>query len=146
MSTDEVDSRQVGFLCICRKVCYNGMRWIMDRAEYPKMSDSFSEKVYSLGKALAGIVLLVFGLACFLFAAINLAKDASLAVVYFPLYPAHNRLDESRYIPLLACAYVPLILFSLGALGAGWRLVRPGKKSQEPTPFRIVTSVQDRSS
>jgi hypothetical protein len=40
-------------------------------------------------------------------------------VVYFPAYPAHNRLDESRFVPLLACAYVPLILLGLAGLVVG---------------------------
>lgn len=40
-------------------------------------------------------------------------------VVYFTLYPAHNRLDDSRYIPVLACAYVPLVFLCLAGLMAG---------------------------
>jgi hypothetical protein len=41
-------------------------------------------------------------------------------VVYFPPYPVHNRLDESRFVPVLACAYVPLILLG----GASLKLAR----------------------
>jgi hypothetical protein len=32
----------------------------------------------------------------------GLEGGRSIAVVYFPLYPAHNRLDDSRFVPLLA--------------------------------------------
>jgi hypothetical protein len=40
-------------------------------------------------------------------------------VVYLPAYPAHNRLDESRFVSLLACAYVPLILLGVAGLAVG---------------------------
>jgi hypothetical protein len=40
-------------------------------------------------------------------------------VVYLPAYPRHNRLDESRFVPVLACAYVPLILLGGAALAVG---------------------------
>jgi hypothetical protein len=184
------------------------MRWIEDGAEYPKMTESFSDKVCSLGRVLAGTVILVLGLAGCLFLAINLARDASLwllgrhtaaqvidsriemttaadpedvvvhcyieyqfatpagqvferstrvapnelvevggsvAVVYFPLYPAHNRLDESRYVPLLACAYLPLMLVSFAVLSVGWHMVGSGTRLAELTPLRIVTRRQNRS-
>jgi hypothetical protein len=45
-------------------------------------------------------------------------------VVYLPLYPAHNRLDESRYVPVLACAYVPLILVGIAGLALGRGLLQ----------------------
>jgi hypothetical protein len=173
------------------------------------MSDSFLDKVHSLGRALAGTALLVFGLAGFLFVAINLARDASLwilgrhttaeviasrieetaaanpedivfhcsiayqfktpqgqvftrtarvsanelvdvgttvPIVYFPLYPDHNRLDESRYVPLLACAYVPLVLLCLGVVGAGWHVIRPRAKPQGAMPLRAVNSTHSHPS
>jgi hypothetical protein len=40
----------------------------------------------------------------------GLATAGDVSVIYFPLYPAHNRLEESRFIPLLACTYVPLLI------------------------------------
>lgn len=45
-------------------------------------------------------------------------------VVYFPLYPAHNRLDESRLIPVLVLAYVPFVALSLVGLRGGLHLMR----------------------
>lgn len=49
------------------------------------------------------------------------------AVVYFPLYPAHNRLDESRFVSILACAYLPLVMVSWICLGLGWYLFQPAR-------------------
>lgn len=49
----------------------------------------------------------------------------SVEVVYLPLYPAHNRLDDSRLVPVLACAYVPLVFLSGAGLVWGWRLSEP---------------------
>jgi hypothetical protein len=54
----------------------------------------------------------------------SLERGLSVAVVYFPLYPAHNRLDDSRFVPLLACTYVPLVALSWAGLAAGRNLLR----------------------
>jgi hypothetical protein len=53
-----------------------------------------------------------------------LAVEEQVPVVYFRLYPQHNRLDQSRFIPAFACAYVPLVAAAVGALVAAWRLLR----------------------
>ncbi len=50
---------------------------------------------------------------------------AQVEVVYFPPYPAHSRLSDARYVPLLACLYVPVILIAAALLAAGWQLFRP---------------------
>lgn len=55
----------------------------------------------------------------------GLEKGGAVDVVYFPPYPAHNRLDDSRYVPVLACTYVPATALSLAALLSGWHLVQP---------------------
>lgn len=47
-----------------------------------------------------------------------------VTVVYFPLYPAHNRLDDTRLVPVLACAYVPLLLLGWAVLAGGRHLIR----------------------
>lgn len=57
-----------------------------------------------------------------------LQEGGPLDIVYFPLYPAHNRLEERRFMPVLACAYLPLIVLTWMALGLGWYLVRPGAR------------------
>jgi len=54
-----------------------------------------------------------------------LTEGGPLDVVYFPLYPQHNRVDESRYVTVLACAYIPLAVLTWGILGAGLYLLRP---------------------
>ena len=53
-----------------------------------------------------------------------LAVEERVPVVYFRLYPKHNRLDQSRFIPALACAYVPLLVVGVGGLVAAWRFLR----------------------
>ena len=53
----------------------------------------------------------------------GLKGGRSVAVVYFPLYPAHNRLNDSRFAPLLACTYVPLIGLGWAGLAAGRNLL-----------------------
>jgi hypothetical protein len=65
-------------------------------------------------------------------------------VVYFPPCPQHNRLDDSRYVPLLACTYVPVILIAAAMLAASWQLFRPaiqgrigeGEEAEENTRAR----------
>jgi hypothetical protein len=54
-----------------------------------------------------------------------LTEGGPIDVVYFPLYPQHNRIDESRYVSVLACSYVPFVLLAWGALVGGFYLVRP---------------------
>jgi hypothetical protein len=55
----------------------------------------------------------------------GMEEGGSIAVVYFAPYPQHNRLEESRYLPLLACGYVPLVIASLAGLLVGWRTLSP---------------------
>lgn len=55
----------------------------------------------------------------------SLEVGGPLEVVYFPLYPAHNRLQESRFVPVLACAYVPLAVVAWALLGLAFYVVRP---------------------
>jgi hypothetical protein len=45
-------------------------------------------------------------------------------VVYFAPYPEHNRLDESRFVTLLACAYLPFVMVGAILIVVGLRLVR----------------------
>lgn len=54
----------------------------------------------------------------------SLGEGSLVTVVYFPLYPTHNRLDEARFVPLLACAYVPLAFLTWAGLRVGWHLFR----------------------
>jgi hypothetical protein len=54
----------------------------------------------------------------------GLEEGTGMDIVYFPLYPAHNRLDESRFVSLLACAYLPFVVVGAVATAVGWRLFR----------------------
>ncbi len=55
----------------------------------------------------------------------GMREGERIAVVYFPPFPQHNRLDESRFIAMLACTYVPLVILGVVSLVFGWRLFRP---------------------
>jgi hypothetical protein len=63
----------------------------------------------------------------------GLEQGGSIAVVYFAPYPQHNRLEESRYLPLLACGYVPLVIASIAGLLVGWRSLRPALARRQGT-------------
>ena len=47
-----------------------------------------------------------------------------VSAIYFPLYPAHTRLEEGRFIPILLCSYLPLALVGWGGLSGGLHLIR----------------------
>ena len=55
----------------------------------------------------------------------GLEKGDLIIVVYFPPYPAHNRLDDSRFVPIYACTYVPTAVLGWAGLVFGWRLLQP---------------------
>jgi len=55
----------------------------------------------------------------------SLELGGPVEVVYLPLYPAHNRLDDARLVPVLACAYLPFLFLSGAGLAWGWRLAEP---------------------
>lgn len=45
-------------------------------------------------------------------------------IVYFPLYPDLNRLDDSRWALVLSCTYIPLIAIGILGLRVGWYMLR----------------------
>lgn len=55
----------------------------------------------------------------------GLGVGSQVDVVYFPPYPGHNRLDDSRFIPLFTCTYLALGFLICAGLVAGWQLGRP---------------------
>jgi hypothetical protein len=58
-----------------------------------------------------------------------------VSAVYFPLYPAHTRLEEGRFIPILLCSYLPLAFVGWAGLWGGWHLVHsvfPGPQERHP--------------
>jgi len=54
----------------------------------------------------------------------GLLNLGQVSVVYFPLYPAHNRIEESRYVPMLACTYLPFLVLAGAGLLAARHLLR----------------------
>ncbi len=56
----------------------------------------------------------------------GLSPGSRVDVRYFPLYPQHNRLDDSRFVPILACAYVPVVLICGLIVAGGWHLIQTG--------------------
>jgi hypothetical protein len=55
----------------------------------------------------------------------GLEKGGMIDVVYFSLYPSHNRVDDSRFVPALACAYIPFLFLCALFVAVGWRLAAP---------------------
>ena len=64
------------------------------------------------------------------FSAGGVMSASEVGVVYFPLFPAHNRLEETRFVPLLACTYVPFLAVAGLLVVVARRLLR-----KEPAPY-----------
>jgi hypothetical protein len=54
-----------------------------------------------------------------------LEEEGDVSVVYFPPFPRHNRVDHARFVPVLACAYLPLVVVAWASLSVGWYMLRP---------------------
>jgi len=52
-------------------------------------------------------------------------EGGQIDVVYFPPYPQHNRIDDTRFVPLMVCGYMPAVLIAVALLVAGWQLFSP---------------------
>ena len=53
----------------------------------------------------------------------SMSEGAPIDIVYFPLYPQLNRLDDSRWVLFLSCTYIPLIVISIIGLRVGWYML-----------------------
>jgi hypothetical protein len=53
----------------------------------------------------------------------NMREGLLIDVVYFPLVPNLNRLDDSRWVLFLSCTYIPLIVVSIIGLRVGWYML-----------------------
>jgi hypothetical protein len=51
-------------------------------------------------------------------------EGQQIDIIYFPLYPNLNRLDDSRWTFFLSCTYIPLIVISIIGLRVGWYMLR----------------------
>ena len=61
-------------------------------------------------------------------------EGMEVTVVYSPFNPAINRLDDSRFVPLLFCSYLPVAIIIWLTLMFGWRLFVGEVKKPEPIP------------
>jgi len=52
----------------------------------------------------------------------KLAQERPIDIIYFPLYPRHNRIDDSRFVPFLLVTYVPIIGVMIALLALGCHL------------------------
>lgn len=53
----------------------------------------------------------------------GMGEGQNVEIVYFPLYPNLNRLDDSRWVFFLSCTYIPLIVISVIGLRLGWYML-----------------------
>ncbi len=63
----------------------------------------------------------------------GMEEGQGVDVVYLSLYPEHNRLDESRFVTLLACAYMPFVFVGVTMIFGGLRLIRSASPTADPT-------------
>jgi hypothetical protein len=61
-----------------------------------------------------------------------LGVGSPVDIVYFPLYPLHNRLDDTRFILLLTITYVPIVFLTWVGLTLGCYLLRRPRKERVP--------------
>ena len=52
-----------------------------------------------------------------------LSAGEDLIVVYSSLNPENNRIDDSRFVPLLFCSYLPFVVVTWFLLVSGWKLL-----------------------
>lgn len=71
-----------------------------------------------------------------------LSAGQEVEVVYSPLDPSNNRIDDSRYLSILLCSYVPIIFLCWLLLYAGWNILYAEFKNYEPAPW-IVKKGED---
>lgn len=50
-------------------------------------------------------------------------EGQQIDIVYLPLYPNLNRLDDSSWVLFLSCTYFPLIVISIIGLRVGWYML-----------------------
>lgn len=66
-----------------------------------------------------------------------LIDGGAVRVVYSPLNPSNNRIDDSRFKPLLLCSYIPFLILSIIFVVLGWNLFSGEFRQREPLPWRL---------
>ena len=62
-------------------------------------------------------------------------EGSKILVTYLPADPSLNRVSDARFVPLLVCSYLPLIIIGLAILLTGWSMLAKGFKKMEPAPW-----------
>ena len=65
----------------------------------------------------------------------GISEGSEVKVTYFPPNPSHNRLNDSRFMLVLLCSYIPLIVLTWFGLFAGWKLISADFKREELHPW-----------
>jgi len=51
-------------------------------------------------------------------------EGQKIDILYLPLYPNLNRLDDSRWSLFLSCTYIPLVAIAFIGLRIGWYMIK----------------------
>lgn len=65
----------------------------------------------------------------------GLATGDEVAILYAPTNPANNRLDDSRFVPLMVCSYIPFIIFIWVCISTGIKLGKDAFQKIESQPW-----------
>lgn len=61
-------------------------------------------------------------------------EGGDVKVLYSPFNSTINRVDDSRFMPILFCSYIPVFIIVLLLLVGGWRLITGEIIKPEPLP------------
>jgi hypothetical protein len=53
----------------------------------------------------------------------SMSEGNEVDIIYFPLYPGLNRLDDTRWAFFLSCIYIPLVVVGIIGLRVGWYML-----------------------
>jgi len=65
----------------------------------------------------------------------GLGAGREVLITYSPLDPSNSRIDDSRYMPILLCSYIPFFILCWLGLMSGWRLLDLQLKNAEQQPW-----------
>ncbi len=73
----------------------------------------------------------------------GLGEGALVLIGYFPLYPRHNRLDNTQFIPVYAVAYGMVTILSAAGVIGGWSILKSMYSSRKGPFWTDVLQRQD---
>ena len=68
----------------------------------------------------------------------DLYRGTPLTIGFFPLYPEHNRLNDTRFLPLHTTAYLAALAISAIALIIGRELLKQAPITEEDLRTEIL--------